>query len=200
MQIREKKFKTANSQSPPENQLKRHVLVWVITTLLIKWKVNFREFPCRLWGRNSLHWHQNIQIKFSNNFLIKFRTFLCQCHILYANESRKIRNHKKKTSLSEMCPNTEFFLVHVYPHLECIRRDTSYLSVFTPNAGKYGPEKTPYLDSFHTVYQEQISNVLELHLMMTSSGKIRMGLKQQQRGSIWSPICDPLDLGSYIIN
>ena len=25
------------------------------------------------------------------------------------------------------------------------------LSVFSPNAGKYGPEKTPYLDSFHTV-------------------------------------------------
>ena len=23
--------------------------------------------------------------------------------------------------------------------------------VFSPNAGKYGPEKTPYLDTFHTV-------------------------------------------------
>ena len=27
----------------------------------------------------------------------------------------------------------------------------TYLSVFSPNAGKYGPEKTPYLDSFHAV-------------------------------------------------
>ena len=26
-----------------------------------------------------------------------------------------------------------------------------YLSVFSPNAGKYGPEKTPYLDTFHVV-------------------------------------------------
>ena len=26
------------------------------------------------------------------------------------------------------------------------------LSVFSPNMGKYGPEKTPYLDTFHTVY------------------------------------------------
>ena len=25
------------------------------------------------------------------------------------------------------------------------------ISVFSPNAGKYGPEKTPYLDTFHTV-------------------------------------------------
>ena len=26
-----------------------------------------------------------------------------------------------------------------------------YLSVFSPNVGKYGPEKTPYLDIFHAV-------------------------------------------------
>ena len=25
------------------------------------------------------------------------------------------------------------------------------LSVFNPNAGKYGPEKNPYLDTFHAV-------------------------------------------------
>ena len=29
-------------------------------------------------------------------------------------------------------------------------KNAPYLSVFSPNAGKYGPEKTPYLDSFHT--------------------------------------------------
>ena len=34
-------------------------------------------------------------------------------------------------SLREMCPNTELFLVK--------------------NIGKYGPEITPYLDTFHTV-------------------------------------------------
>ena len=28
---------------------------------------------------------------------------------------------------------------------------TKYLSVFSPNAGKYGPEITPYLDTFHAV-------------------------------------------------
>ena len=27
-------------------------------------------------------------------------------------------------------------------------RDTEYLSVFSPNAGKYGPEKTPYWTLF----------------------------------------------------
>ena len=37
-------------------------------------------------------------------------------------------------------------------HRHCvIRRDKEYLSVFSPNAGKYGTEKTPYLDTFHAV-------------------------------------------------
>ena len=29
-----------------------------------------------------------------------------------------------------------------------------YFPVFSPNTGKYGPEKTPYLDTFHTVADE----------------------------------------------
>ena len=51
-------------------------------------------------------------------------------------------------TLREKCPNMEFFLVRVFRHSDWIRRDTKYLSVFSPNAGKYGPEKTPYLDTF----------------------------------------------------
>ena len=56
-------------------------------------------------------------------------------------------------SLREKCPNTDFFfLVRIFPHIDWIRRDTErYLSVFSPNTGNYGPEKTPYLDTFHTV-------------------------------------------------
>ena len=32
-----------------------------------------------------------------------------------------------------------------------MRRDTLYHTVFSLNAGKYGPEITPYLDDFHAV-------------------------------------------------
>ena len=32
-------------------------------------------------------------------------------------------------------------LVCIFPHSDWIRRDTPYLSVFSPNAGKCGPEK-----------------------------------------------------------
>ena len=44
-----------------------------------------------------------------------------------------------------------FFLARIFPHLDWIRRDTLCLFIFSPNAGKYGPKKTPYLDTFHTV-------------------------------------------------
>ena len=54
--------------------------------------------------------------------------------------------------LCEICQNTEFLLVRIFPHLGWIRRDTKHLSVFSPNAGKYGPEKNPYLDTFHAVF------------------------------------------------
>ena len=30
--------------------------------------------------------------------------------------------------------------------------DTPYLSVFRPNVGKHGPDKTPYLNTFHAVH------------------------------------------------
>ena len=43
------------------------------------------------------------------------------------------------------------FLVRIFLHTDWIRRDTPYLSVLSPNAGKYAPEKTPYLDTFHAV-------------------------------------------------
>ena len=33
------------------------------------------------------------------------------------------------------------FLVSIFPHLDWIRRDTPYLSIFSPDARKYGPEK-----------------------------------------------------------
>ena len=33
------------------------------------------------------------------------------------------------------------FLVRIFPYLDWIRRDTDYLSIFSPNAWKYGPEK-----------------------------------------------------------
>ena len=55
-------------------------------------------------------------------------------------------------SMCEKCPNTEFFLVRIFPHSDWIQRDTSYLSVFSPNVTKYGPEKNLCLEAFQTAF------------------------------------------------
>ena len=39
--------------------------------------------------------------------------------------------------LREKCPNKEFFLVRILPHLYWTRRNTEHLSVLSPNAGKF---------------------------------------------------------------
>ena len=76
------------------------------------------------------------------------------CNILPNIIPMKKKEKKRwKESLREMCPNMEFFLVRIFPHSDWIRRDTKYLSVFSPNAGKYEAEKTPYLDTVHAVNQ-----------------------------------------------
>ena len=40
-------------------------------------------------------------------------------------------------ALPEKCAYSE---VRIFPHSDWIRRDTEYLSVFSPNSGKYRPE------------------------------------------------------------
>ena len=54
--------------------------------------------------------------------------------------------------LCEMCPNTESFLVRIFPHLDWIRSGTKYLSVFSSNAGKYGPGKNSFFGHFHAKF------------------------------------------------
>ena len=43
------------------------------------------------------------------------------------------------------------FLVRILTYLGGIRRFTEKISEFSRNAGKYGPEKTPYLGTFYAV-------------------------------------------------
>ena len=50
--------------------------------------------------------------------------------------------------LPENCPNTELFLVRNFPHSDWIRRDTEYLSVFSPNAGKIWTRRSSVFGHF----------------------------------------------------
>ena len=56
--------------------------------------------------------------------------------------------------------------------------DTPYLSVFSPNAGKYGPEKTPYLDIFLAVPSD-FYGIIEV----INRGNFQIGNKET---SVWN--------------
>ena len=49
------------------------------------------------------------------------------------------------------------FLVRIFPHLDWIRRGTPYLSVFSPNTGKYTPDKL----RIRTFFTQWIPQTLE---------------------------------------
>ena len=52
--------------------------------------------------------------------------------------------------------------------------------MFCPNAGKYGPEKTPYLDTFHAVFSKETEevkvNVATSYKAMLSKPYLPVGL------------------------
>ena len=45
------------------------------------------------------------------------------------------------SSLHEKCLHSEFFMVPIFSHSDWIWRDAECLFIFSPNAGKYRPEK-----------------------------------------------------------
>ena len=58
--------------------------------------------------------------------------------------------NQKRKALCEKCPNTEL-LARIFLHSDWIWKATPYLSVFSLNKGKYGPEKSLYMGTFHAV-------------------------------------------------
>ena len=65
-------------------------------------------------------------------------------------------NHDPHSDISELnhCVKSgqiRSFFWSVFSRIRTEYGEILYLSVFIPNAGKHGPEKTPYLDTFHAV-------------------------------------------------
>ena len=63
------------------------------------------------------------------------------------NKQTKRKRKKKEKKINTLLPRKKcrysyiVGLVRIFRHSDWIRRDTPYLSVFCPNAGKYGPKK-----------------------------------------------------------
>ena len=81
--------------------------------------------------------------------LVYIITFLFRFFVLA--DIWNINAHIDLHSLRKKCINTELFLVRIFLYSDLIRRDTPYLSVFSPNTGKYGPKIIPFLETFHAV-------------------------------------------------
>ena len=61
----------------------------------------------------------------------------------------------------------------------CIRTVFLYSDVFSPNTGKYGPEITPYLDTFYAESYSRLSNISQSAITCSKftvrAGKCRLG-------------------------
>ena len=62
----------------------------------------------------------------------------------------------------QICKRNDFYVFFVLQLVitRLLEDDTllEYLSVFSPNTGKYGPEITPYLDTFHAAIFTVLGN------------------------------------------
>ena len=77
------------------------------------------------------------------------------------------------------------------PYFPVFGLNPVYLSVFSPNAGKYGPEKTPYLNNFHAVKGTSVLKYAERKcvgrtgwLQILKSEKCTLPLKEWMAASI----------------
>ena len=101
-------------------------IVWPCQILLDK---KLLKILRRNWVKSVFTYLQT----FYSIFLIKVSTLFSKLKLLGSFT----------TNIISTCDNFLF--------LSCIDQHCVNLSVFSSNAGKYGPEKTPYLDTFHTV-------------------------------------------------
>ena len=91
---------------------------------------------------------------------LSLRRFWKTSKIKRYNRNNLLQVRKK---ISTNLPNSKSLRTYHDHHYHCVKKcpnkeflSGSYFPVFRPNTGKYGPEKTPYLDNFHTVYCVQI--------------------------------------------
>ena len=68
--------------------------------------------------------------------------------------------------LRKKCPYSDFFLVLIFPHLDWMRRFAEQISVLSPNAGKYRPEKLRIRKLFTQCWCLTLLQVTLVHKMI----------------------------------
>ena len=98
----------------------------------------------------------------SKTFLtLSWRTFIYMITVSVMKELKRISRLllSEKHSLREKCPNTELVLVRIFVFISYFQ---IFWSAFGLNTGKYGPELTPYLGTFHAVIESLAIELLKV--------------------------------------
>ena len=102
--------------------------------------------------RKTRNYHQKLNVQCASRIAKQFRTYDLRkwgtCKAVYLsfhwfNDSRGFKLVTRGFELVNALKVSVFgvILACIFPHYsDWIQRDTKYLSVFSPNAGKYGPE------------------------------------------------------------
>ena len=108
-------------------------------------------------------YHQQIKFRISTNSFWKIAYFLTKTHVNLFICSKKFTAWK--VSKYGVVSGT-YFLVFL------LNTERYYLSVFSPNTGKYGPEISPYLETFHAVISVIVlQNMIRIYVF-TKFGKV----------------------------
>ena len=103
-------------------------------------KVTFANFSIKTYSIMSIKYMYKISCKFHDKNFLRYR-------FLKKPSAGRVKRHELFDTISQTNLETStawnVSTCGVFPSL--------YFPVFSPNTGKYGPEKTPYLDTFHVV-------------------------------------------------
>ena len=101
-------------------------------------------------SRTILYSDQNKRRPLLSASLYKRSTSTCSAYQKSVHNLTVISLERICKTQREKCPNMEFFLV-VFSRIRTeYGKIRSISPILSPNAGKHRPEKTPYLDTFHS--------------------------------------------------
>ena len=133
---------------------------------MVTWVSKKNQVSIHQNSRNSNLWLQDELYAVSSNSL----NFLSMsnrpnCWIMISCELLPLREKLE-------CPKLEFSSACIFPYSDCTRRFTLKIFVFSPNTGKYGPEKTPKLDAFWVESLLSYNLLLQMHGARCNMGNI----------------------------
>ena len=125
-----------------------------------------------------------IKLRFSFWLKINFRKMASHKHVDLRKKENFIRS---KCYLEDMhwvkSVQIRSYFWSVFFRIRSEYREIRNISVFTPHSGKYGPEITPYLDTFHAVISKD--NGKKANFRQSCFRWWAFSIQLRKKGYIW---------------